>query len=754
MAVAALAPAHGAATTSVAHPLLQNRLTSDGGETRFSALLDSRSQWVLAEHRVRGAEPVLPGTGFVEIVRAALVHAGVASDGQALELTDVGFTSPLVLPEKTPRVVNTEVRADSDGSFTVAVRSEARRGTVVEHTTGRGRAIAWSPAAIDIAAIEARCTARRETFEPGEQLLPQERLLGFGPRWKTLRRVSFGAAEAVAHLQLADAYAADLTQFGLHPALLDIATGCAFSLIEQTGVESALFVPLSYGRLRVAGHLPARIVSHVRLRPGSSAGLGVLDATLADEHGRVVAEIEGYVVKAVEPKVLKAVKTEAGQTPLERWVEQGIRPDEGFDLLGRIIGQHDDVQVLVSPLDVHAMIAELRAPERPAAAAAAGTAASTSAADVPEDRPRDEIEQKLAALWAELLGVERVRLQDAFFDLGGHSLIAVRLFARIRKTWGVDLPLATLFRAPTLEALAAAVREPLGLTLEIAATADAAAVPAATAPAVVRPKSWSPLVQIRKGGSRRPFFCVHGAGGNLLNFHDFTQQLSPEQPVYGLEARGVDGQQPPAASIEEMAALYLEAVRSVQPHGPYVLGGYSGGGVVALEMARLLELAGERAAEVILLDTFHPATRPRTANWREKLDDFRTKGFKYVLTIAGGIVIRHTTWRMRNRRLRQLLSRSEAIPHELREWHITTAFLDALRRLVPAAYTGAATMFRAQEIGLMYQHVGERLGWEPEVLPRLSILEVPGTHDTLVREPNVKVLSAGLDAVLKRASEA
>ena len=216
----------------------------------------------------------------------------------------------------------------------------------------------------------------------------------------------------------------------------------------------------------------------------------------------------------------------------------------------------------------------------------------------------------------------------------------------------------------------------------------------------------------------------------------------------------MDGQLPPAASIEEMAALYLDAVRTVQPNGPYVLGGYSGGGVVALEMARLLQQAGERTTEVVLLDTFHPSTKPRSADWREKLNDFRTKGAKYVLTIAGGIITRHTTWRMRNRRLQQLLARGEAVPHELREWHITTAFLDALKRFVPATYDGPVTMFRAKEIGLMYQHAGPRLGWEPAVLPRLSIIEVPGTHDTLVREPNVRVLSAGLDTVLQRASEA
>ena len=160
-------------------------------------------------------------------------------------------------------------------------------------------------------------------------------------------------------------------------------------------------------------------------------------------------------------------------------------------------------------------------------------------------------------MWRDLLGVEQVGLHDGFFALGGHSLVAVRLFARVKKTWGVDLPLATLFAAPTLEALAARVREPLGLTLD---ASSPGAVEHGAPPAKA---GWSPLVLIRKGGSRLPFFCVHGAGGNLLVFRDLAERLGPEQPVYGLEARGVDGHLPPAASIEEMA----ETVSRGDPRG-------------------------------------------------------------------------------------------------------------------------------------------------------------------------------------------
>src|SRR6185295_15213705 len=136
--------------------------------------------------------------------------------------------------------------------------------------------------------------------------------------------------------------------------------------------------------------------------------------------GRVVLEIEGYVVKAVDHRVLRGPrKADAAPTPLERWVEQGILPDEGFDLFGRVMAQQTGMQVLVSPLDLPAMIAELRPPEKPvppAAVAFVDASAPAGPDSSQAGKPRDEIEQKLAGFWSELLGVDTVHLQDGFFD--------------------------------------------------------------------------------------------------------------------------------------------------------------------------------------------------------------------------------------------------------------------------------------------------------------------------------------------------
>ncbi|MFP2934767.1 phosphopantetheine-binding protein, partial [Pyxidicoccus sp. 3LG] len=166
--------------------------------------------------------------------------------------------------------------------------------------------------------------------------------------------------------------------------------------------------------------------------------------------------------------------------------------------------------------------------------------------------PRDALELLLARTWESVLGVQSVGVRSNFFELGGHSLLAVRLMAAVRQTTGRQLPLATLFQAPTVEQLALRLRrEDSGV--------------------------WSPLVPfgLASTGSNAPFFCVHPVGGNVLAYAELARLLGPDQPFYGLEARGLDGTSAPLGTVEEMATEYVKALRTVQPSGPYFLGGWS-----------------------------------------------------------------------------------------------------------------------------------------------------------------------------------
>jgi thioesterase domain-containing protein/aryl carrier-like protein len=499
-------------------------------------------------------------------------------------------------------------------------------------------------------------------------------------------------------------------------------------------------------------------VSHVRVRQEEGRG-ALLDVTLSDTDGRVFLAIESYLVASVEAKRFGRSPAKKGSL-LESWLPLGIKPAEGQEAFLRALALTGTSSVFVSSMDMHTLIARMRPKqeEKPAASAAAGASAGASGGPVAADAPRDDVERKLAELWQQLLGAPRVGLKDNFFDLGGHSLIAVRLFARIKKTLGADLTLATLFEAPTLEQCAALVREAAGIpftpdapaggeplkqtTEEAAANVKAAAV-----------KAWTPVVTIQKGSKGVPFFCVHGAGGNVMNFRELAVTLGKEQPFYGLQARGVDGKLPLATSIEEMATIYLEGIRQVQPKGPYYLGGYSGGGVVAYEMAQRLKAEGEEVRLLAFLDTFHPSTRERRLTLEERLQGLREEGASYITRKIRGRAEREKTMLMYRLKLRWYAQKGEALPIELRDIQLTSTFAEVSSKYSPRPYDGPVTLFRAKEISPVYTHMGTSLGWEP-VVPGLRIREVPGDHDSLVLNPNVNVLGRLLREALDEAQKA
>ncbi|MDY7021521.1 MAG: amino acid adenylation domain-containing protein, partial [Cyanobacteriota bacterium] len=196
--------------------------------------------------------------------------------------------------------------------------------------------------------------------------------------------------------------------------------------------------------------------------------------------------------------------------------------------------------------------------------------------------PRTPIEAQLSQIWSKLLKLEQVGIHDNFFELGGHSLLAVQLFSQIETVLQKQLPISVLFKAPTISELATFIEaEPLS-------------------------EIWSPLVEIQTGGSRPPLFCVHGGGFNVLIYRDVAQGLGSEYPVYGLQARGLQKNEPLVNRLEDMASDYIHEIRRVQPQGPYFLAGLSNGGKIALEMAQQLQVQGEEVGLVAMFDTYAP----------------------------------------------------------------------------------------------------------------------------------------------------
>ena len=219
------------------------------------------------------------------------------------------------------------------------------------------------------------------------------------------------------------------------------------------------------------------------------------------------------------------------------------------------------------------------------AAADDGATSTGDPRDATPLAPRNSRELGLLRIWESVLGHGQLGVRENFFDRGGHSLMAVRLLAEVERDFGCRLPLSSLFgTAGSIEGMARMLGR-------------------------VEKAAWTPLVAIQPEGPRPPLFCVHPVGGNVLCYFELARALGTEQPFYGLEARGFEPGEPPCRSLEEMAALYLQAIRAVAPEGPYHLLGWSFGGNVAVEMARQLVERGERVALLALLDSYNAAGR-------------------------------------------------------------------------------------------------------------------------------------------------
>jgi phthiocerol/phenolphthiocerol synthesis type-I polyketide synthase E len=191
------------------------------------------------------------------------------------------------------------------------------------------------------------------------------------------------------------------------------------------------------------------------------------------------------------------------------------------------------------------------------------------------------------------LSVEKISINDSFFELGGNSLVAVRLFHEIEREFQIKLPLSTLIDAQTVEEVAEILNQQRHQAGQ----------------------GWSSLVEIQTKGSRPPLFCIHGASGNVLIYRDLSRHLGPDQPFYGLQAQGLDGSVDRLATVEEMASLYIEEIRRVQPKGPYLVGGYCLGGTIAFEIAQQLQGHGQDVALLALFDTLNWAKMSTASYW-------------------------------------------------------------------------------------------------------------------------------------------
>jgi len=363
------------------------------------------------------------------------------------------------------------------------------------------------------------------------------------------------------------------------------------------------------------------------------------------------------------------------------------------------------------------------------------SAGSPMAADSEKVPPRDALESQLIGIWKKVLGRNSIGVRDNFFDLGGHSLSALRLFAEIKKNIGRQLPLATLFQAPTVEQLAAILRE-TGWT-----------------------SPWHSLVPIQGGGSKPPFYCVHGGGGNVLLFRGLSRYLGTDQPFYGLQSRSVIGKGIEPTSVEELAAEYLKEIREFQPQGPYFLGGFCMGGKVAFEMARLLVSQGETVAFLALLDSYNHNGVPPYPGLGDRVSYFFQKSvfhWRNLTQLNYQERIAYFAEKLEGSRTREM----ERLSLFWRNLFSSTGdkgpevFLEELNERAgfaykPRPYPGKVVVFKPR-MNFTF-NCEPNMGWNDFVTGGLEIVELPAYPGAIFNEPFVRDLAHQLHLRLEQS---
>ncbi|MEP7338239.1 MAG: amino acid adenylation domain-containing protein [Acidobacteriota bacterium] len=347
--------------------------------------------------------------------------------------------------------------------------------------------------------------------------------------------------------------------------------------------------------------------------------------------------------------------------------------------------------------------------------------------------PRDALEMSLARVFEEALNIRPVGVKGNFFELGGHSLLAVRLTGLLERDLGRRLPVAVIFQNASVESLAAVLRDNQEFTPN------------------------SSLVQLQPSGSKRPLFFIHAVGGGAFSYIELANRLGRDQPFYAFQAKGLYDKRTPHTSIKDMAADYLAQMRTVQPDGPYLLGGWSMGGAVAFEMAQQLKEQAEQVNLLVMIDSF-PSSQidwSYTNNHEGLLAEFAQN--------LGLSPDRISAWRnetleleteKRLARLLELAASDGAIPPDIglddfqAIFNVYKSNLAALRNYSPEPLASPILLLKASNA---VKTADPTRGWGSVAASGIEIRETPGDHFTALREPNVSVLAENLKSFLDEA---
>jgi phthiocerol/phenolphthiocerol synthesis type-I polyketide synthase E len=434
------------------HPLLERRLSSHEGHEVYATGFHVDKHWVLDEHRILG-NPVIPGVAYFEMVRAALA---ARAGGKIVELQDVFFLLPLRVRDGEVREVQLTLEPAPEGAIRFKITAWEPDRSTQEYTVGHVVLREAEPLhQHDLAAIRRRCD-QQELL-----LAAEEREEDLGPRWHSVQRVNLGHNEVLLYLELPAAFLRDFDHMKFHPALLDRAAGIAKNFLAKDGH----YLPLTYKRVQIKAPLQRKIYSWARFREEDDPSRETItfDIVLMDETGRGLVEIEGFSQKRVNDPGAEIRSLAGGARAPEEAADPDrgeIQPEEGVEALLRILAARVSPQVVVSVRDLHAAIEQTDQVVRDrlldaTAPAARGARPLHPRPEIgtPYVEPRNEMEQRVAEAWKEVLGIDRVGIHDSFFELGGDSLVATRVIFRLERELGVRIPPVSIFEGATIAKL-------------------------------------------------------------------------------------------------------------------------------------------------------------------------------------------------------------------------------------------------------------------------------------------------------------
>ncbi|MDF5721309.1 MAG: beta-ketoacyl synthase N-terminal-like domain-containing protein [Rhizonema sp. PD37] len=431
-----------------------------------------------------------------------------------------------------------------------------------------------------------------------------------------------------------------------------------------------------------------------------------------------------------------------------------ITPEEGIEAFKRILTSENITQVLVSTGNLQARFDQWLKLK-----SLCGIEHSASAGDTKEKltltnigrilhprpnleydyvAPHTHVEQTLADMWREVLCIEQIGIHDDFFELGGHSLLAVHLITKIKKQLGQNIQVSDLFQEATIKHLANILHKEANHQIS------------------------SPLVAIQPHGYQPPLFFVHPVGGNILSYYELSRHLGSEQPFYGLQALGLNGECEPYTRIEDMATQYIQALREIQQNGPYFLGGWSLGGVVAFEMATQLLRDGEKVAMLAMLDSPAPVKSEQTVKIDDDDDvkilvDFaidmaRSAGKNLsgsVEKLQGLTLDEQLNYFMDQARIANLLPMDFELQQLRCLLKVYKGNVRALHSYTPQVYPKKIVYFQASEES-DHKH-NYTLSWQKKSGKPIEIINIPSNHYTIITKPHIQVVAKQLNIFINEA---